>query len=223
MSRKRSACGKLRIEFDEVAVGVAIAGHHLAERGDGGEGISLVDPVEQRHVDVAKIPGTKTGRRASKRDAPRQARDRFAARCECRKRSCSSRRTCPGTAASSALPVDEANAFTAGRARCALLANAQHFARLCRRPSPRFAAPPAAATRKAMSPVPPATSRCLNGRCRDGRTMPTKVRLPQPVHASRHEVVHQVITRCNIAENAVNQVLFFGERHPRIAEMRLFA
>ena len=46
---------------------------------------------------------------------------------------------------------------------------------------------------------------------------------PQAMHAARHKVVHQVITRRNIAEDAVNQTLFFGERHARIAEMRLFA
>src|SRR4051812_10473487 len=45
--------------FDEIAVGVSVAGDELPEGGDSGEGISLVDPVEQRYVDIREFEAQK--------------------------------------------------------------------------------------------------------------------------------------------------------------------
>ena len=46
---------KLADRFDEIAVGRAVARHHLAEKRNDGEGIGVVDPVEQRQVDAAEF------------------------------------------------------------------------------------------------------------------------------------------------------------------------
>src|SRR5436305_3100448 len=47
--------------FDQVAVGIAIAGDHLAQCRNRGEGIGLVKTIEQRHIDVGKFQAQKPG------------------------------------------------------------------------------------------------------------------------------------------------------------------
>ena len=41
--------------FDEIGIGFAVAGHHLADARNGVERPRLVDAVEQRHVDLGEF------------------------------------------------------------------------------------------------------------------------------------------------------------------------
>src|SRR4029453_6189666 len=46
--------------------------------------------------------------------------------------------------------------------------------------------------------------------------------LPEPVHANRHQVVHQVVARRHAFEDLADHARLFGRRHVAIAEGRLF-
>src|SRR5947209_5425321 len=46
--------------FDEVAVGIAIAGHDFADGRNRRERIGLIDAVKQRHIDIGKFETQKT-------------------------------------------------------------------------------------------------------------------------------------------------------------------
>ena len=52
---KACGLGNLRIELDEVLIGLAVAGHRLADARDDLERIELVERVEPRHVDRGEL------------------------------------------------------------------------------------------------------------------------------------------------------------------------
>ena len=87
MSANSSAEGNLRIEFDEIAIGRAVARDHLADRRNGGEGIGVVDAVEDGQVDVREFEAEEPAAAPQHAIAPPRAPSRSAARCGCRRRS----------------------------------------------------------------------------------------------------------------------------------------
>ena len=52
---KAAGVGKRRIEFDEVAIGIAVPGDSLAEARDHVERVGIVDRIEARHVDLGEF------------------------------------------------------------------------------------------------------------------------------------------------------------------------
>ena len=190
--RRRSWSGKRRIDFDEVLVAGAVAGQRLAERRDDVEGVAVVEPAQARLGHAAELEHQEPAAGARARGRPRPARPRCGSRSGCRRRWCRRRSARRGRAAPSRRrPPSRARRRTA----CA-------SAR--RRPSASMSsvmsstvAWPSPLTRrrkrKAMSPVPPATS---SSRMPGPRRQPVEHRvLPEPVDAEAHRVVHQVVAR----------------------------
>ena len=69
--------GKGADAFDQIAIGLAIAGDDLADRRDGGKGIGIIDACQAGHIDMLKIRGTENARRASIPDRPRTGPCRY--------------------------------------------------------------------------------------------------------------------------------------------------
>ena len=78
-------------------------------------------------------------------------------------------------------------------------------------PPPRFSQP------KVISPVPPARSSSvrLRPRVQGG----DEIALPDPVHAERHQVVHQVVARRHAVEHRAHQSASSAARHGAEAEI----
>ena len=55
ISAKTFGFGNLRIELDQIAIGLGVARHGAADRGNDVERIELVEPIETRHVDRGKF------------------------------------------------------------------------------------------------------------------------------------------------------------------------
>ena len=86
MSAKACGLREAADRFDQIAIGLGVAGHRAAERRDDVERIEVVERVEAGNVDGGEFEAEKAAADASARGTLRRAPPRCAARCGCRRR-----------------------------------------------------------------------------------------------------------------------------------------
>ena len=223
MSAKRSAAGNLRIEFDEIAIGRAVARDDLADRRNGGERIGVVERDRARGRSTARTRGKGSVRRASARERPRRAPGRCAARCGCRRRSCRRRTRRRRTAASSALASTKVDAL-AGRAlrwraraptrsMSALMSSDGHV---------RSRGPPA--SRDAEGDVAGAAGDVEMGeraRRATGRTLATRMSFQTRCRPNDIRSFITIVAVGDLVENRVDEPLLLLQAHLAFAKMRV--
>ena len=152
----------MRIELDEIAIGRAVADDDLPHRRDGRRGTGVVDAIEHRQIDArefeAKEPPAALQHPIGFRKRLLDARhiadaesDRVGVEPPIRQRQCLS------------IGFNKGHPVVEAASPRALGADAQHI-RVMSATVTLVSGPPARATLKATSPVPPATSRWAKGR-----------------------------------------------------------
>ena len=162
IAAKAFGLGNLRIDFDQILIGLAVAGHRPADRRDHVERIELVERVQPRHVDRGEFQA---------QEAPAQLEHAIGFA----ERALDARHVADaegdGDAIEAAVGIGEflGIALLEGDAvveprSSARSAPTVSISVLMSQTVTRVPAPPASTTRKATSPVPPARSSSANGR-----------------------------------------------------------
>ena len=205
--------------FDQIAIGLGIAGDRAAERGNDVERIEVVEPVEARHVDGRKFK------------ADEAAAD-FQHAIRLRKRALDARHVadaeCDGHGIEASIgerqrlriALRESNDIVESALDGALAPDGEHLridiahrrARACAARFDHAQRDVAGAARDIEQRERPLGFRRIDQR--DQRV------LPGPVQAGRHQVVHQVVAARHAVEHVVHQRLLVFERHLTRTEMR---
>ena len=218
MSANAAGLGNLRIELDEILIGLGIAGDGAAERRDHLEREQVIEPIEPGHIDGREF-------QAEEAAAGPQHAIRF------RKRMVDPRHVADaegdGVAVEGAIgkrqrfriAFDKGDAIVEMARDGALLSDAQHV-RIDVADGGAKTVPAAFAARKAISPVPPATSSSANVPLAFGRIEGVDHDVfPDAVQPARHQVVHQIVARGHAVKHRVHKLLLVLQRHVAEAKM----
>ncbi len=220
ISANAAGFGNLRIELDQIAIGLGVAGHRPADRRNDVERIKLVGPVEPRHVDVGKFE-------TQEAPADPQHAVRFGQRGVDARHVADAERDGDGVERAVGQRQLFRVAFDEGHVEPLLIgarpADRKHLGVDVGDGDLRArAARPGNAERHVA---------CAAGEV-EQRERPLAFRrvdggdqhvLPGAVQAARHQVVHQVVALGHAVEHAVDHRLLGGERHPAEAEIGLFS
>ncbi len=212
--------GEARDRFDEVAVGVALAGHPLAEARNGVKRIGLIRPIEQGHVDIGEFEAEKLA--ASFQHAPgfgqRLVDPRNVANAESDRIGV---KYIIGERQILRIRLDEFESGVEVAFGGALAPNVQHIAidvehRDFSLARARFGDAKCDVAR-ASGHIEMAESGVSRG-----LDLADEDVFPDPVKANRHQIVHQIVARSHLMENGVDPRLLVLQRHAGKTEMGLF-